>query len=256
MQNDLNLFFWLGTSIMISLAIMVIILVIFYQNKIGKYHNEQLKEQLRTNLIVEHKERERMAKELHDGLCSDLATIKNLVSILELSPDKNTRTEIIADLRDGVLLCYEETLRISYNLSPPQVKDNTISVLLSNYIKRVSKVSDTELTFKSNKQTFVLDEIQKLEIYRIVQELVHNIIKHSYAKKAKLSLVWQDDSVCLHLVDDGVQYSFDSQNGSRNSGLGLSNIKARIVQLQAEFTHESKEDGNDISIIIKRQEDD
>ena len=250
MQNDLNLFFWLGTFIMISLAIMVIILVIFYQKKIVKYHNEQLKEQLRTNLIVEHKERERMAKELHDGLCSDLATIQNLVSVLELNPNKNMQAETIADLCDGVQLCYDEALRISYNLAPPLVKDNTISVLLNNYIKRVSKVSDLEFTFISNKPTFVLNEIQKFELYRIVQELIHNIIKHSYAKKAMINLVWQDDSLCLHLVDDGVKYSFDNQN----KGLGLSNVKARIVQLQAEFIHDSTDDGNDISITIKRNE--
>lgn len=85
MENKLELFFWLGTFIMISLAIRVIIIVLINQKKINQYQNDILKEQLRTNLIIEHKERETVAKELHDGICSDLGNLKKLMILLNLS---------------------------------------------------------------------------------------------------------------------------------------------------------------------------
>ncbi|MDM1401734.1 sensor histidine kinase [Myroides odoratimimus] len=254
MENKLELFFWLGTFIMISLAIMVIIIVVIYQKRINQYQNDILKEQLRTNLIVEHKERERIAKELHDGICSDLGNLKNLMILLNLSEDQEEIAKVKADLYDGIIFCYEEAVRISYNLSPPLIKDNTITELLNNYVTRVSKVTSIKFDFNSTTASFVLSDIQKLELYRIVQELTQNILKHSGASFVEIYLVWSRYDLVLYLLDDGVEYDFNVK--SKSVGLGLYNIKTRIDQIKAKFSHESTSKGNQISITLNKQSND
>lgn len=254
MENKLELFFWLGTFIMISLAIMVIIIVVIYQKKINQYQNDILKEQLRTNLIVEHKERERVAKELHDGICSDLGNLKNLMILLNLSEDQEEITKVKVDLYDGIISCYEEAVRISYNLSPPLIKDNTITELLNNYINRVSKITSIKFDFNSTTASFVLSDIQKLELYRIVQELTQNILKHSGASFAEIYLVWSRYDLTLYMIDNGGEYDFNIH--LKSVGLGLYNIKARIDQIKAKFNHKSSSKGNQISITINKESND
>ncbi|MDM1501244.1 histidine kinase [Myroides marinus] len=253
MENEIKLFFWLGTFIMISLVIIVIILVIVYQKNLNKYRNEQLKQQLRNNLIVEHKERARIAKELHDGLCGDLAALKNFIDVIELSQDKDLIKNTISDLQKSVLLCYDEAVRVSYNLSPPLIKDNPISIILDNYLTRISRATNIRMSFKSDNQTFALSELVRLELYRIVQELIQNIIKHSKATYAILELKWTDNQLVLSIIDNGVIYDFNDDLKGKDVGLGLSNIKTRVQQIKADFTHQRKQESNVITLKINNE---
>ncbi|MGS4344054.1 sensor histidine kinase [Myroides odoratus] len=254
MENELKILFWLGTFIMISLCMMVVILVIVYQKNLNKYRNEQLAEQLRTNLLVEHKERARIVKELHDGLCGDLATLKNFVSVLKLIKDKDLVATTIIDIQESVSQCYDEVLRISYNLSPPLIKDNPINFILSSYLIRISRVTPIDITFTSDHQTFNLSELERLEIYRIVQELIQNIIKHSQATYAEVSLQWHEQYMILSIKDNGIKYDFNADLKRQDVGLGLSNIKTRIQQIKAEFINQSNDSNNIIQLKIKRKD--
>lgn len=255
MENELKILFWLGTFIMISLVIVVVILVIVYQKNLSKYRNEQLKQQLRNNLIVEHKERARIAKELHDGLCGDLATLKNFVSVLELTQDKDLIRTTISEIQESVLMCYDEAIRISYNLSPPLIKDNPISLLLSSHLSRVSRGSSIELVYESQKQTFNLTELVRLELYRIVQELIQNIIKHSKATYTKINLQWEPTQLLLTITDNGIEYDFNADKKGQSVGLGLSNIKTRIEQIKATFSLRRKGECNIIELKIRKEYD-
>lgn len=253
MVMESKFLFWLGTFIMISLVIVIIILMIVYQRNLNKYRNEQLKEQLRNNLIVEHKERARIAKELHDSLCGDLATLKNFVYVLEISQDKELIKTTISDIQESILLCYDEALRISYNLSPPLIKDNPINLILSSYLVRMSRATTIKMTFVSNNQVFMFSELVRLELYRIVQELIQNIIKHSRATYAKVELKWEAKYLLLSITDNGIKYDFNADQISSDVGLGLSNIKTRIQQVRAEFSHMSKDHSNIIELKIYKE---
>lgn len=255
MENELKIIFWIGTIIMISLCIMVIIMVVIYQKNFNKYRHDQLRTQLRTNLIVEHKERARIAKELHDGLCGDLATLKNFISVVELSKDQDVVASTMIDIKESVSYCYDEALRISYNLSPPLIKDNPTNLILSNYLYRLERISPMKISFTSDIQTFELSELERLELYRIVQELIQNSIKHSQATYITVSLQWQNDYVILTIKDDGIQYDFNTDKKRNDVGLGLSNIKTRIQQMKADFIHLSNDRNNSIELKIPRKND-
>ncbi|MEK6511832.1 histidine kinase [Myroides odoratimimus] len=250
MEEDLKLLIWLGIFTLFSLVSIVFVMIVFYQKNLNQCRRNQLEEELQHNFLIEHKERARIAKELHDGLCSDLATLKNYAAVLMMN--KETDLITISDLQQLISQCYDDALHISYNLSPPLFRDHSIVVLLNSYLLKVSKVTSVKLTFKSDKQTFELSENKKMELYRIMQELVQNLSKHSRATYAEISLMWELDYFILSIVDNGVKYDFKDALKNKNTGLGLNNIVMRIKRIKAECAHYSGELNNIISLKIQK----
>lgn len=252
MENEIELFFWLGTCIMFILSLMVIIVVLLYQKNMHKYKQNQAEHDLQLVLAVEHRERERIAAELHDSLCGDLATLKNYAIILELNQDPKLITSSISDIIQRVSQCHDEALRISYNLSPLLIKDNPINLLINTYLFRISKATPIVFSYKSTPQTFQLNETSRFELFRIVQELIQNIIKHSKSSYAEVYLHWETDYMTLTIKDNGIQYDFETELKKQNVGLGLASIKTRLHQIKADFKHISHEKNNLIELKLQK----
>ena len=250
MENEINTLFWLGTCIMITMALVVVAILIIYQKNIRAYHYMHLKQQLRAIIEAEHKERARIAKELHDGMCGDLATVQNFMAVLELTDDKVQRESLISDIKQSLLECYNQCITLSYNLSLPLLRGNPLELIVKNYLNRLSKVTSIEFDFVSNKSLFDLNESVKLEIYRVLQELIQNIIKHSDALKVTVELEWKQDILVVRLQDNGREYKSTVNPQDLSKGTGLSNIRARVQQIDANFTHEYFTQGNIITITI------
>ncbi len=250
MENELNKLFWLGTFIMITMAFVVLVLLIIYQKKITTYHNEHLKMQLKIIIETEHLERARIAKELHDGMCNDLATIQNFISVYESSQDIVLKQMAINEVKQGLLECYNQTLSLSYNLSPPLIKSNPLELIIKNYVYRINKINNIKVEVKSNFQSFELQELVKLEFYRIIQELIQNIVKHSLASLVSIELRWNDYQFVISVLDNGIPYSSNLDYQTNSKGIGLGNIQTRIKQINAVFNHKVLEKGNLVTITF------
>lgn len=250
MENELNILFWLGTFIMITMALIVVALLIAYQKNIKAYHNEHLKQQLKVIIETEHKQRAHLAKDLHDGLCCDLATIQNFVALYESSKDKKIGKMALEEVKLGLLDCYNQTLSLSYNLSPPLVNGNPLELIIKNYVSRINKVSNISIEVKANCQSFELKELVKLEFYRILQELIQNILKHSFATVVSIDLNWNHSSLVISVLDNGIAYNSKLDYKASGNGLGLSNIQTRIKQINAVFNHQILDKGNLITITF------
>lgn len=254
MENEINTLFWLGTSIMITLALVVVAILIIYQKNIRAYHYMHLKEQLRVIIEAEHKERARIAKELHDGMCSELATIQNFVTVLELTQDTAKKESLLCDIKQGLLECYNQSLTLSYNLSPPLISDNPLEFIVRNYLERLGKVTSIVFDFTSNKSVFDLNQSVKLEAYRILQEIIQNIIKHSDALKVEIRLVWSEAKLVITVKDNGKSYEFNSNTLDLRKGIGLNNIRARVKQIKASLDFQTSIKGNVITIIVLKDD--
>lgn len=250
MENEINTLFWLGTCIMIAMALVVIAILLIYQKNIRSYHYKHLKQQLRAIIEAEYKERARIAKELHDGMCGDLATVQNFMAVLELTKDKEQRKSLITDIKQSLLECYNQCITLSYNLSPPLLRSSPLELIVKNYLNRLSKVINIEFKFTSNKSLFALNESVKLEIYRVLQELIQNIIKHSDALKVTVELEWKQDILIVRLQDNGREYKSAVNSQDLAKGTGLSNVRARVKQIDASFIHEHFTHGNIITITV------
>lgn len=182
-------------------------------------------------------ERERMARELHDGVCNDLLAIR--MNINSGKPIENT-----AALIDN---CREAVRRISHELMPPEFAYATLDEVVRFYIAKQAEANEGKITFvydssaEGNAWDAVPDAVC-LEVYRIVQEAVGNAVKHSGAN---------DISVALHLTTQSLD-AVISDNGTYKSagkkGLGLESIRRRANSINGTVTVDTDDTGTKVTL--------
>ncbi|WP_160114267.1 MULTISPECIES: tetratricopeptide repeat-containing sensor histidine kinase [Aquimarina] len=181
-------------------------------------------EAINANHDGREKERERIAKELHDGIGGNLAAIKLDLNKLSGVSDSDLQTII-----KNVNGTYNEVRALSHHLIPPKILNNTFEKLINDYLTDLSKTC----TFAIHNDFFPpsgfnqLEDTIKIELYRITQELMSNIIKHAYAERVDLQFTILDETIKLIIEDDGI--GFDVEKSSK--GIGLSNISSRTKTL-------------------------
>jgi len=181
-------------------------------------------------------ERKRIAAELHDSLGQSLAIIKNRALHSLAAPDDHDRArEQVEEIAEAAGHAIQETREIAYNLRPFHIDRLGLTTALAAMIKRAS--SDT-LRFTTDLDSIdgLLAPEQEINIYRIVQESVNNIVKHSGATAASVAIKRRDGMIELTIADNGHGFEVAGY-GSRiaesgdGSGFGLLGLteRARIL---------------------------
>lgn len=182
-------------------------------------------------------ERERMARELHDGVCNDLLAIR--MNINSGKPIENT-----AALIDN---CREAVRRISHELMPPEFAYATLDEVVRFYIAKQAEANEGKIAFvyDSSAEGTPWDAVPDavcLEVYRIIQEAVGNAVKHSGAT---------DISVALHLTAQSLD-AVISDNGTYKSagkkGLGLESIRRRANSINGTVTVDTNNTGTKVTL--------
>ena len=203
--------------------------------------------------LVDAKEREqnRISKELHDSVMNKLYGARMQLGILNDSDVKEIKEKrlIYVDLLQEI---EQEIRTISHDLQS-DVIDNQFDYvsLLSNLIQLQNEIGATIFSFEINSEIDwnVIDSLVKVTIFRIVQECLLNVTKHAKAKQCIVTLTVGEElnSLKLTIKDDGIGFDV----ASKASGIGLKNIKDRLLPLKSEFKIFSNlEDGTKIEIIF------
>lgn len=179
----------------------------------------------------EDAERSRLARDLHDGLGGLLSGVKMALSGVKgnmvVSQKAAKDMDHVLDLLDSSI---RELRRVAHNMMPAALVKYGLREALQDFCSQLDsrELSVVSQFFGDNKR---LDKSLEITIYRIVQELVNNAIKHGCAKKVIVQLVKDSDRVHLTVQDDG--QGFDLSQCSK--GVGLENIKARAEALNGRF---------------------
>ncbi|MDO5614638.1 MAG: ATP-binding protein [Cruoricaptor ignavus] len=191
----------------------------------------------------EEHERRRIAKELHDGLGGRITGLKMKLETNTPKEKQIAHTEIVEQL-DATL---KELRQIAKNLMPESLLKLGLHDAISYFCENNS-TAKTEISFYGHNLEEVLDSNQKLNIYRIVQELITNAIKHAQASKISVQVTKNKQLILIDVEDDGI--GFDTQQNHRN--LGLDNIKQRVKSLNGEMNIISKpKEGTFINITCR-----
>lgn len=184
---------------------------------------------IRASIEGQEKEKQRLAKELHDGVAGTLAGIKMRFQALEMSREENKQLQDLVRSVDDV---YREVRTISHHLTPPGMLQYSFVAFIKKYLNEISQGSDFEMEyiFYGEKGLNQLNDDVKVELYRILQELISNIIKHAKADFVEVQLIKDGKQVTLIVEDRGK--GFDMQ--LKSAGLGLNSIKSRVDALGGE----------------------
>lgn len=217
-------------SILIEYASIALANAIYNENLNRLNQELQVQEQKKMEAVIEsqEKERKRIAEELHDSVGQMLALVKLNLSGIESNSEKNQLIQKTSQLLDESI---DEIRTISHNLMPPDLKSKSLTEIAENLLKR----NGLSYQFQTYGLADNLTEAIKFTLYRIIQEIIHNIIKHASAKQIDMSITRTDDGINLMVEDDGIGFN----TSLVNSGLGLKNIHSRVKLLNGYFDVDS-----------------
>jgi signal transduction histidine kinase len=191
-------------------------------------------------IASQESERARIAAELHDSLGQNLLLIKNraqLALVTEEKPaDLREQMEAISNLASEAI---SEVRQISRDLHPPQLDHLGLTRALEAMIDGTAQASGIVFERRLDLVDDIFSKDAAMNLYRIVQESLNNILKHSRAKRTDIKLERDVHEVQLSVADDGCGFEADVA-GEYQKGLGLKNIAERVKMLGGKLKMNSK----------------
>lgn len=190
-------------------------------------------------------ERERIAKDLHDSLGGLLSTIKLQIDNIQ---DKETDEEKLPEFKhttDLIDVAVSEIRTISQDLQPGALKRLGLVSAVNDLVNRYQTKNGPEITFQHFGLPKEMEQSFALSIYRIVQEILNNALKHSKASEIFVQLNREDDDIVIHIEDDGI--GFDPEK--KYKSMGLENIKSRVNYHKGTIDIDSRKDQGTSFII-------
>ncbi|MEO8761153.1 MAG: tetratricopeptide repeat protein, partial [Bacteroidia bacterium] len=221
------------------------------QQKINELETEKQLLATRSVLQGQEEERTRLAKDLHDGLGSILSGAKfsfnSMKNNLTITPENAIAFERSISLLDQSI---QELRRVAHNMMPEALVKFGLDTALQDFCSSIYQSTGLQLTYQSfelNDDT--IPQNKTSAIYRIVQELVNNILKHANAKTAIVQLIKKEDVLSITVEDDGK--GFDVAILKNNTGIGYLNLQNRVAYVGGQLTLEtSPNKGTTINIEI------
>jgi two-component system, NarL family, sensor kinase len=254
--SEFTIIFSLATVGMLVLAGFIILFVVFYQKKMIE---EQLKRQqmelefqqkmMQATLESEENERRRLAGDLHDSVGGMLSTIRvGLTTIAKRLPDP----QIIEQSKQMLDDTLSSVRRISLDLMPSTLEKFGLVPALRELCERFHATSLIPIVFMERGEVIPVETKRALKIFRIVQELVNNAIKHAQATVINVALT-AEDQLSITVEDNGIGFDPSTKHSDKKngSGLGLYNMenRTRLLNAKLEFDTQLKK-GSKITLIV------
>jgi PAS domain S-box-containing protein len=183
-------------------------------------------------------ERKRIAAELHDSLGQNLMLIKNLAQMALRDQEPAQTYERVASINHLAAQCIAETRQISRDLHPHQLDHLGLKRALESMLESVAQASEIQFQWKFDNVDELFSADPAMNLYRIVQESLNNILKHSRAQNARVELERDIHEVQLRITDDGCGFVADHAAGNKK-GLGLKHIPERVRMLGGRLKFDS-----------------
>ncbi len=231
----------------------IILLTIFtayliYRNRIEQLKRLNAAQESFSRQLIESQEaeRKRIAQELHDGLGQSLLVIKNR-AVLGLNAKGNTKTdEQFNEIQESVSDALIEVRSIAYNLRPLHIERLGLTATIEEMIEEIHDTSGITINYDIEPIDGVFANENEINFYRIVQECLNNIVKHSKATKANVEVFRENSKIILTIKDDGKGFEADKIK----PGLGLKGMAERAKILGGTYSIDS-EIGKGTTVLIE-----
>lgn len=237
----------LGTLGMFLMAITLVLVVVFHQRRVIRFNKQiQKMEEERQQMLLQasirfqEEERQRIAADLHDDAGPLLATARLYLNENLIHQEAAVQLQSIFSAKQIIDDTIQLIRNISHSLMPPTLKNFGLEAAVKDLFEKIngSGVINASARFHDNRRRLI-DE-QELLVFRILQELVTNIIKHSSAGFIHLTQNAQENIVYFRIHHDGkgiLQQDFEKMEHN-STGLGLKNIQSRISVLKGKIFFE------------------
>ncbi len=228
--------------IAISLGVLLLLIVLFFV--IRSYRQKQKNIELKSTIKGQEEERNKIAKELHDNIGSRLAGTSN---ILKNISKEYPNIEILKKLEKEMSNSYQDIRFASHRLSNYSEFDKNLYEGINEFISSVKHIVNIESDIDKKVIPETLKNDIKESIYRIIQELIINTIKHANATKIDLIINSEEQKILIKVSDNGIGFDYKKVN----KGLGLTSIKQRLKYHKGNINiNSSNQKGTSVSIEL------
>ncbi len=208
---------------------------ILQQHRISELETEKQLTATEAVLKGEEQERTRLAKDLHDGLGGMLSGIKYSFNTMKgnliMTPDNHQAFERSMDMLDSSI---KEMRRVAHNMMPEALVKFGLDTALKDFCNDINQSGALEVSYQSiGVNAITLEQTTAITIYRIVQELLNNTMKHAAATKAIVQITKSATQLSITVEDDG--RGFDTSVLNVKKGIGWSNIQHRVNFLKGKL---------------------
>ncbi len=242
---------WFFASMILAILATAFLLYRYRVNLLKKRNAEQMafSQQL---ISLQEDERKRIAAGLHDSLGQHLIIIKNWATLaLGIMDKKSPAREQVSEISDTSLQALEEVREIINDLRPHQIETVGLTDTIKTMIEQVESASGINFDLEYDKIDHLFNKEDEVTFYRIIQEYVNNIVKHSEAENAFVSIRNGSNTIKVKISDDGKGFNLEDSKLKKN-GFGLTGIEERLKMLGGEQTIKSElGKGTEIDIFIE-----
>jgi two-component system NarL family sensor kinase len=223
--------------------------------------NEEALQELSARLLqAQDEERKRISRNLHDSAGQYLAAAQMRLFAVEKQitnfPQAEILKTLVADAQQAVSECSKEIRTISYLLHPPTLDLAGLKSAIEWYTDGFSERSGISVDLEISPSLDRLPQELELTIYRLVQESLTNIHRHSGSKWAGIRLIHEQDQITLEVMDRGKGMApISTDNRQAHVGVGISGIRERVRQLDGQLTIESGPQGTTVRATFRLQQD-
>jgi two-component system, NarL family, sensor kinase len=183
----------------------------------------------------EERERQRIARELHDSTVQDLVAIGlNLRRLSNLGGDAET-AEIFSDIREILKRAQQDVRTMSYLLHPPMLDKSGLRVALDALVRGLAQRMDIRIHFEAGVDNARFPIDAELALYRVVQEALINVHCHAHATRAVVRYRWENLRLVVEVDDDGIGFDVADEQ-TISIGVGINGMRARLRPLGGSLT--------------------
>ena len=223
-----------------------------YRQQMQEMKEKQQNQLIEAAVRSEEMERHRISEELHDEVGALLSATKLFLGHIKpeslTEADQQLHSKSISLLDESI----EKVRSISHNLHSVILKDLGLNEAIKNFIQKIIKGSSLKITVETDDAYITANPENDISIYRIIQELCNNIIKHAHATEIFINSSVKDDYLNIIIRHNGKGLSQEEFEKLRyhSDGLGLKNIQNRIILLHGKIKFESDHDGDTTTLQI------
>ena len=244
----------LGSGIiLLALAIVIFYSRVRYRRQLTAMKVNQQVEVAKMQALIdgEENERKRLARELHDGIGGQIGNLKMHLDTALINNSIKDEKGDFSNLKSLIDDTYINLRKTSHNLMPEILLQVGFVKAAEIYCKKMAEGASFSLHFESLGEVPPLKSVESLVLYRALQELLNNIVKHANASEVLVQIAYTNNLLGISIDDDGSGFDINEQKKSNESGLGLFAIVNRIKNIGGIMEVSSRlNDGTSINIEI------
>lgn len=231
------------------LALLIGAIIAYFIVTIIRYHRRYIrlqKDRIHAEIQIQENERKRIASDLHDSLGPLLSAVKLNISSIEITqPEDQSVIQKTSRYLDQIIGSMRQ---ISYNLLPSTLERKGLLEAVREFVAQVSNEQSVEIKLFVVKEAVVPKNIE-IHIFRMIQEIIHNTIKHAQAKTLQIGISLENKHILILTKDDGKGFDL-AKVKSESGGLGLKSLESRCEILNGILSLET-EPGKGTNCYIK-----